>query len=127
MICQVAEHHTPTRESTNDARGNGCRHRDACSAFPEAANVLFWRRTLRHQQTLQRSFETPERFDLAWRDVERPLSAIGAELSEGRGSRVRVALKGIRAVFHRPQPKGEVDKGMVKSIRRLLIEAGVKP
>jgi predicted RNA binding protein YcfA (HicA-like mRNA interferase family) len=83
--------------------------------------------TRRHQQTLQRIFETPERSDIPWRDIESLLSATGAELSEGRGSRVRVALNGVRAVFHRPHPKKEVDKGMVKSVRRFLIEAGVTP
>jgi len=29
----------------------------------------------------------------------------GAELSERRGSRVRIALNGVRAVFHRPHPQ----------------------
>jgi hypothetical protein len=83
--------------------------------------------TTRHQRTLERIFESPERPDIAWRDVEALLSAVGGELSEGRGSRVRVALNGIRAVFHRPHPRKEADKGMVKSVRRFLAEAGVKP
>ncbi len=34
---------------------------------------------------------------------------MGAEITEGRGSRVRVALKGVRAVFHRPHPEKETD------------------
>jgi hypothetical protein len=83
--------------------------------------------TRRHQRTLQWIFESPERSDIAWRDIESLLSAPGAVLSEGRGARIRVALQGVRAVFHRPHPKKEVDKGMVKSIRRFLTEAGVKP
>ena len=44
-----------------------------------------------------------------------------------RGSRVRIALNGVRAVFHRPHPKKEADKGAVVSMRRLLKEAGVEP
>lgn len=75
---------------------------------------------------MERIFETPDRSDIPWRDIEAPFSAIGAKVSEGRGSRVRVALKGVRAVFHRPHPGKETDKGMVKSIRRFFIEAGVK-
>ena len=51
----------------------------------------------------------------------------GAELSEGSGSRVRVYLNGVRAVFHRPHPAKEVDKGAVKSLRRFLVEAGIRP
>jgi hypothetical protein len=47
-------------------------------------------------------------------------------VSEGSGSRVRVYLNGVRAVFHRPHPQKETDKGELKSIRRFLTEAGVK-
>jgi hypothetical protein len=49
------------------------------------------------------------------------------EISEGRGSRVRIALHGVRAVFQRPQPQKETDKGAVVSMRRFLTEAGVEP
>ena len=40
-------------------------------------------------------------------------------------SRVRVLLNGRRAVFHRPDPKKETDKGAVASIRMFLLIAGV--
>jgi hypothetical protein len=53
------------------------------------------------------------------------LIALGAEVSEGSGSRVKVVLKEIRAVFHRPHPEKETDKGAIKSVRRFLTEAGV--
>ena len=55
------------------------------------------------------------------------LIAAGAEISEGNGSRVRIALKGVRAVFHRPHPRKETDKGAVKSMRRFLELAKVMP
>jgi hypothetical protein len=42
-------------------------------------------------------------------------------------SRVRIALNGVRAVFHRPHPQKETDKGAVRSMRRFLTEAGVTP
>lgn len=60
-----------------------------------------------------------------WSDIESLLKALGVEISEGNGSRVRVFLKGVRAVFHRPHPEKEVDKGVIKSIRRFLSEAGL--
>ncbi|NCR55624.1 MAG: type II toxin-antitoxin system HicA family toxin [Microcystis aeruginosa L211-07] len=66
------------------------------------------------------------RSDVVWTDIESLLEALGAEISEGRGSRVRVALKGVRAVFHRPHPRRETDKGAVVSVRRFLSEAGVE-
>ena len=55
------------------------------------------------------------------------LETAGAEISEGAGSRVRMARNGVRAVFHRPHPQKETDKGAVKSLRRFLTEAGVTP
>lgn len=48
-------------------------------------------------------------------------------VSEGSGSRVRIALNGVRAVFHRPHPRKETDKGAVKSMRRFLESAKVMP
>ena len=81
----------------------------------------------RHQRTLQAIFENPVRANIVWADIESMLMACGTEISEGRGSRVRLALNGVRAVFHRPHPRKEADKGAVASMRRFLIEAGVEP
>lgn len=81
-----------------------------------------------HQRgTLAAIFETPTRADIDWDDVVSLLSGLGAEVSEGRGSRVRVALNGVRAVFHRPHPRKVTEKGAVKSVREFLIQAGVTP
>lgn len=79
----------------------------------------------KHGKTLDAIFDTPVRPDIEWKEIESLFKALGAELSEGRGSRVRVALKGVRAVFHRPHPKKETDKGAVKSVRRFLKESEV--
>lgn len=81
----------------------------------------------RHRKTLDALFETPARSSVAWADIEKLLVNLGAEVSEGRGSRVRVALKGVRAVFHRPHPRKETDKAALKAVKRFLSEAGVKP
>lgn len=81
----------------------------------------------KHRKILEAIFAEPVRSNIAWTDIESLLIALGAEVSEGRGSRVRIALKGVRAVFHRPHPRKETDKGAVVSMRRFLTEAGVKP
>jgi hypothetical protein len=81
----------------------------------------------KHRKTLELIFENPVRSGILWSDIESLLVACGAELSEGRGSRVRVFLNGVRAVFHRPHPRKETDKGAVVSMRRFLTEAGVEP
>ena len=81
----------------------------------------------KQRQTLIRIFEKPERSDIPWSNVESLFTALGADISEGRGSRVRVALNDVRAVFHRPHPDRVTNKGAVKSVRRFLQEAGVIP
>jgi len=78
----------------------------------------------KHQKTLQDIFENPVRANIHWIDIEGLFLALGAEVTEGFGSRVRIALNGVRSVFHRPHPEKETDKGAVKSIRRFLLEAG---
>jgi hypothetical protein len=75
--------------------------------------------------TLQKIFEKPERSDILWQDIEALFSALGAEVTEGKGSRVRVALNDVRAVFHRPHPERVTNKASVRSVRRFLIESGV--
>ncbi|MBI1900777.1 MAG: type II toxin-antitoxin system HicA family toxin [Planctomycetia bacterium] len=81
----------------------------------------------KHRNTLQAVFADPVRSNIAWRDIEALLEAAGAEVTAGEGSRVRIALNGVRAVFHRPHPRKETDQGAVRSMRRFLTEAGVTP
>jgi hypothetical protein len=81
----------------------------------------------KHRRTLEAIFDDPARSNIPWRDIESMLKAVGAEITEGEGSRVRIALNGVRAVFHRPHPQKETDKGAVRSTRRFLIEAGETP
>ena len=78
----------------------------------------------KHQRVLEAIFE--KRANIAWTDIEGMLRHHGAEISEGRGSRVRIALNGVRAVFHRPHPQKETDRGAVAAIQRFLIEAGIR-
>ena len=81
----------------------------------------------KHQRTLKAVFCDPVRSNISWRDIEAMLKAAGAEITEGEGSRVRIALNGVRAVFHRPHPQKETDRGAIRSMRRFLTEAGVTP
>jgi len=79
----------------------------------------------RHQKTLQQIFQQPVQSGIVWKNIEVMLKALGAAITEGSGSRVRIALNGIRAVFHRPHPHKETDKGAIVSMRRFLKEAGI--
>lgn len=75
--------------------------------------------------TLDAVFAEPTRANIAWADIESLFRHLGADVSKGSGSRVRVALNGVRAVFHRPHPRREAHKPLVRSIRRFLESAGI--
>lgn len=79
----------------------------------------------KHRRTLAAIFANPVRANIAWADIESMFIAAGGEVTEGAGSRVRVALNGARAVFHRPHPESETGKPTVRSVRDFLTEAGV--
>ena len=74
----------------------------------------------------ERIFKNSVQLDIEWKDIKKFLESLGAKISEGNGSRVRIELNGERAVFHRPHPERVTDKGAVKSMRRFLDNAGVK-
>jgi HicA toxin of bacterial toxin-antitoxin, len=81
----------------------------------------------KHQRILEAIFAIPVKASINWKDVESLFIALGASVEEGRGSRVRILLNEEEAVFHRPHPQKETDKGAVVSVRRFLENAGVKP
>ena len=76
----------------------------------------------KQSQTLNKILEKPERSDILWSNIESLIIALGGEVTEGRGSRVRVILNDVKAVFHRPHPERVTEKGAVKSVRRFLQE-----
>jgi hypothetical protein len=81
----------------------------------------------RNRKTLELIFDDPVRSDVRWLEIESLFMALGAQVGEGRGSRIRVRLNGMDAVFHRPHPQPATDKGAVKAVRRFLESAGVTP
>ncbi len=81
----------------------------------------------KHDDTLAAIFSTPTRANVKWADVESLLRHHGAQITQGRGSRVRVALNGRKAVFHKPHPKPDVKKSSLEDIREFLTNAGVMP
>jgi len=81
----------------------------------------------KHDETLHAIFAQPVQAGIRWSDIESLLKFLKAEIEEGKGSRVRVSLNGVRAVFHRPHPEPTTDRGAVRSVRRFLTEAGVLP
>jgi hypothetical protein len=81
----------------------------------------------KQRKTLELIFTNPIPSNIIWQDIENLFIALGARVSQGEGSRIRVKLNEIKAVFHEPHPQKETDKGAVKSVREFLIEAGIEP
>ena len=80
----------------------------------------------KQRKTLEDIFHDPIKSSVLWWDVENLFRACGAHIEEGSGSKVCILLNGVAAVFHRPHPRKETDKGALKSVRRFLKNAGVK-
>jgi hypothetical protein len=81
----------------------------------------------KHQKTLERIYARPTSGNIQWKDIESLLVGLGADLSEGEGSRIGVRLFGEIRVFHRPHPSPDTDKGAVASIRKWLEDNEVTP
>lgn len=80
----------------------------------------------KQRKSLQAIFKEPIQSNIKWSTIESLLRYLGAEISQGSGSRVRIILNGIKAVFHRPHPKKETDKGSLASVRIFLENARIK-
>lgn len=79
------------------------------------------------RKTLEQVFERPTRSDVRWTAVEALVRALGGNVSEGRGSRVRFRLGERVATIHGPHPKRVTGKATLEDVRRFLENAGVRP
>ena len=79
----------------------------------------------KHNRTLAAIFEKPTRANVRHDDIIALCRALGADIEEGSGSRVRITLNGDRMTFHRPHPHPETDKGALVAVRKFLSDAGV--
>ncbi len=80
----------------------------------------------KNRKTLEDIFKKPILSSIQWKDIEALLRALGAEIEEGSGSRIGLKLHNARAVFHRPHPRKETDKGSIASVKRFLEKAGIE-
>lgn len=78
----------------------------------------------KHRKTLEKIFQDPIK-PIDWQKIEQLFLALGAEATEGRGSRVTFTLNNVAMGFHRPHPEKEVKKYQVVYVRNFLIEANI--
>ncbi|RMW96846.1 type II toxin-antitoxin system HicA family toxin [Allofranklinella schreckenbergeri] len=95
----------------------------------------------KHRQTLVAIFAKPTRANIAFIDIEALLLALGCELTEGAGSRVRfdktmvetdasgqiVKTWTLAFLAHRPHPGKEAKRYQVEQARQYLQAIGEAP
>ena len=81
----------------------------------------------KHRQTLEFIFTDPIPANINWQDIE-SLLIIGLKATaiDGKPSRIRVLLNDSVAIFHRPNHKKVIEKSAIKSVKKFLIDAGIK-
>lgn len=80
-----------------------------------------------HLKTLHLIFSLPASSAVEWRKMEVLFIALGAKVSEGKGSRVRFEINNVVASFHRPHPEKEAKIYQVRDAKTFLEAIGVKP
>lgn len=78
-------------------------------------------------KTLQKVFDSPTRPDISWNDVRSLLTACGADIRQGKGSRIRVVLNQRVLNLHTPHPGNEMKRYAVELVRDFLKGSGVRP
>ena len=81
----------------------------------------------KQKRTLVAVFADPVSATIEWAAVESLLIAVGCQVVEGSGSRVRF-VQGVEAeFFHRPHPAKEAKRYQIRAARDFLIRLGVEP
>lgn len=81
----------------------------------------------KHRRTLEAVFADPVSGTINWSDIESLLIWAGAQVLEGRGSRVRFVCGQEVESFHRPHPAKEAKRYQVRAAREFLERIGVRP
>jgi hypothetical protein len=81
----------------------------------------------RQWKALKAIFADPVSPSIDWSDIESLLAAIGCEVIDGSGSRVKFVKDGKLASFHRPHPEPHAKRYQVKDAREFLKRLGVEP
>jgi hypothetical protein len=78
------------------------------------------------RRTLLSIFSDPLPRSLEWHQIELLFIAMGAQVIEGRGSRVRFMIGDVIGTFHRPHPSKDAKPYQIRDARSFLLNAGVR-
>ena len=81
----------------------------------------------KHRKTLRAIFAKPTSPSIVFSNIESLIVALGGEVNEREGSRVKISLRGEQWRCHRPHPGKEAKRYQVEELRELLERVGVLP
>ncbi|MFT8439832.1 type II toxin-antitoxin system HicA family toxin [Acetobacter fabarum] len=81
----------------------------------------------KQERLLKAIFTNPVSASLNWADIEGLLIAVGCDVLEGSGSRVKFVCRKQVLAVHRPHPRKEAKAYQVRAVREFLENLGVKP
>lgn len=81
----------------------------------------------RHRKTLLAIFTRPTLASIRFSDIELLIKALGGDVLEREGSRVKITLMDEQWRCHRPHPGKEAKRYQVEEARELLQRAGITP
>jgi hypothetical protein len=81
----------------------------------------------KQRKTLRAIFARPTSSSIVFSDIEALIIALGGEVYEREGSRVKILLQGEQWRCHRPHPGKEAKRYQVEEARELLERVGVQP
>jgi HicA toxin of bacterial toxin-antitoxin, len=79
----------------------------------------------KQRNTYSALFAEPIRRNILWNDVVSLVIALGGQVLQGNGSRVRFDLNDVSLNIHSPHPQKELKRYQVKAVREFLVNAGV--
>jgi len=81
----------------------------------------------KHRKTLRAIFAKPTSASIVFSDIEALIVALGGEVIEREGSRVKILLREEQWRCHRPHPGKEAKRYQVEEARELLERTGNAP
>lgn len=81
----------------------------------------------KHRKTLRAIFTKPTSPSIVFNEIEALLLALGGQVHEREGSRIKITIKGEQWRCHRPHPGKEAKRYQVEEIRELLERIGEQP
>jgi len=81
----------------------------------------------KYRKTLAAIFARPTLASIPFTEVEALIKALGGTVTERKGSRIKIDLKGEQWRCHRPHLGKEAKRYQVEEMRELLERVGVRP